>query len=99
MDIEQVQLVIGYRTNRSIRDDDYYALLMYSVILGNGSFSKLFRVVREKNSLCYSIGTSLEKLKGIMFIQTGIDSKNKDRIIGLIKELMEDMKIKNISDE
>ena len=99
MDIEQGKLVMGYRTNRSIRDDDYYALLMYSVILGNGSFSKLFRVVREKNSLCYSIGTSLEKLKGIMFIQTGIDSKNKDRIIGLIKELMEDMKMKNISDE
>lgn len=99
MDIEQGKLVMGYRTNRSIRDDDYYALLMYSVILGNGSFSKLFRVVREKNSLCYSIGTSLEKLKGIMFIQTGIDSKNKDRIMGLIKELMEDMKMKNISDE
>ncbi len=99
MDIEQGKLVMGFRTNRSIRDDDYYALLMYSVILGNGSFSKLFRVVREKYSLCYSIGTSLEKLKGIMFIQTGIDSKNKAQVMRLIQEQMKEMEMKNISEE
>ena len=99
MDIEQGKLVMGFRTNRSIRDDDYYALLMYSVILGNGSFSKLFRVIREKYSLCYSIGTSLEKLKGIMFIQTGIDSKNKAQVMRLIQEQMKEMEMKNISEE
>ena len=99
MDIEQGKLVMGFRTNRSIRDDDYYALLMYSVILGNGSFSKLFRIIREKYSLCYSISTSLEKLKGIMFIQTGIDSKNKAQVMRLIQEQMKEMEMKNISEE
>lgn len=29
---------MGFRTNRSVRDDDYYALLMYSVILETGLF-------------------------------------------------------------
>ncbi len=99
MDIEQGKLVIGYRTGRNARMDDYYDLLLYSIVLGVGAQSKLFRIVREKNSLCYSIGASLERLKGLMFIQTGIESKNKNRVIELIGEQLVEMKKGNITEE
>lgn len=99
MDVEQGKLVLGYRTRRNVRMQDYYDLVLYSVIFGGSAQSKLFRIVREKHSLCYSIGASLEKFKGIMVVQTGIESKNKAEVVRLIFEIHKDMTEGRISEE
>ncbi|OGK15791.1 hypothetical protein A3H80_04965 [Candidatus Roizmanbacteria bacterium RIFCSPLOWO2_02_FULL_37_19] len=53
---EQAHLCIGYRTFSRF-DQRRYALGVLSAILGKGMSSRLFREVREKRGLAYSIGT------------------------------------------
>ena len=85
LNVTQGKLVMGYRTNIDPKGDLSQALSLYGVILGAGVSSKLFTNVREKHSLCYAIGASLEKMKSLMIIQAGIEisdyEKAKEKIL------------------
>lgn len=100
MDITQGKLVMGYRCNVDYKDEyRYYSLLVGSNVLGGGPHSKLFMNVREKESLCYYIYSSIEKYKTSMFISSGIESVNYDKTVKLIKEQLEYLKKGKISEE
>ncbi|MBC6696151.1 insulinase family protein [Terrisporobacter mayombei] len=100
MDITQGKLVMGYRCNVDYKDEyRYYSLLVGSNVLGGGPHSKLFMNVREKESLCYYIYSSIEKYKTSMFISSGIESVNYDKTVKLIKEQLEYLKEGKISEE
>ena len=54
---------MGYRSNIDYLDEgEYYTLVVGSNILGGGPDSKLFINVREKESLCYYVYSSVEKV-------------------------------------
>ncbi len=53
-ELEQVHLVIGLE-GLSHHDPDYYALQVFSTLLGGGMSSRLFQEVREKRGLVYTI--------------------------------------------
>ena len=100
MDITQGKLVMGYRCNVDYKDEHkYYSLFVGSNVLGGGPHSKLFVNVREKESLCYYIYSSLEKYKTSMFISSGIESDKYDKTVSLIKEQLEILKSGDISEE
>lgn len=96
--IVQGKLSIGFRTNVYVNDEDYPAMMMYNSILGCGIFSKLFNNVREKLSLCYYASSSVDYLKGIMLINSGIEVSNFQKAYDEILVQMEDIKKGNISD-
>lgn len=96
--IVQGKLSIGFRTNVFATDNDYPALMMYNSILGCGIFSKLFNNVREKLSLCYYASSSIDHLKGIMTINSGIEVANFQKAYDEIFVQMDDIKNGNISD-
>jgi predicted Zn-dependent peptidase len=98
LDVNQGKLNMGCRTQISIRDDAYPALLMYNGILGGFAHSKLFMNVREKESLAYYCSSSIESHKGLLFIQSGIEEKNLERAIDIIKEQLIAMKNAEITD-
>lgn len=97
-DVNQGKLSMGFRTNTRYGDDDYYALMVYNGILGGGPHSKLFQNVREKASLAYYAFSRLEKNKGLMMIGCGIEFRNFDKAVGIIKQQLEDIKAGKISD-
>ena len=100
MDITQGKLVMGYRCNVDYKDEfKYYSLFVGSNVLGGGPHSKLFVNVREKESLCYYIYSSLEKYKTSIFISSGIESENYDKTVELIGEQLKSLKEGKISDE
>ena len=100
IDITQGKLVMGYRCNVDYKDEfKYYSLFVGSNVLGGGPHSKLFVNVREKESLCYYIYSSLEKYKTSMFISSGIESENYDKTVELIGEQLKSLKEGKISDE
>ena len=100
MDITQGKLVMGYRCNVDYKDEfKYYSLFVGSNVLGGGPHSKLFVNVREKESLCYYIYSSLEKYKTSMFISSGIESENYDKTVELIGEQLKSLKEGKVSDE
>ena len=92
MDINQGKLVLGYRTGIPYDSFLYNGLLVGSHILGGGSNSKLFRNVREAESLAYYIGSKIYKYKSLMIIDGGIDSHNLEKTIGIIRSQIDDMK-------
>ena len=99
MDISQSKLSVGCKIEDISEYEKNYCLPIYSMILGGGSSSKLFTSVREKNSLCYYISASANKLDNILFITSGIGAKNYDKCIKLIKEEMKNMEKGKISED
>ncbi|CEQ24349.1 M16 family peptidase [[Clostridium] sordellii] len=100
MDITQGKLVMGYRTNIDFADAKrYYPLIVGCNILGGGPHSKMFINIREKESLCYYIYSSIEKYKGILFISSGIETQNYEKTTDLVKKQIEKIVNGDINDE
>lgn len=99
MDVTQGKLVLGYRTGIPYEDRLYNGLILASDILGGGPNSKLFRNVREKESLAYYITSTVFKYKSIMLIDGGIEFDNFEKTIDIIKEQIEEIKNGNFTDE
>ena len=99
LDVTQGKLVLGFRTGIPYEDRLYNGLLVASDILGGGPNSKLFRNVREKESLAYYITSTILKYKSIMLIDGGIEFSNFDKTIDIIKKELEEMKRGNFTEE
>ena len=99
LNISQSKLSIGCKIKDINSFERNYVLPIYSMILGGGSSSKLFTNVREKNSLCYYISASGNKLDNILFITSGISCSNYKKCIRLIKEELKNMQKGKFSEE
>lgn len=96
---KQGKLVIGHRTNVDHHDfDKYYSLMVANSMFGGGPHSKLFNNVREKESICYYANSALEKCKGLMMVNSGIDVDKYDLALKLIRKELEDVKMGNFTD-
>lgn len=95
MQISQGKLNIGL----DVLSDNKGAVSVYNAILGGGANSKLFQNVREKASLAYSAGSIYIKPKSKIIIKTGIEHKNYEKALQIIKEQIDDMKNGKFSDE
>jgi predicted Zn-dependent peptidase len=98
-DVKQGKLNIGYRTNIVYGDPDYFALQVFNGIFGGFSHSKLFINVREKASLAYYATSRLESHKGLMMVMSGIDLKNYDQAVGIIRDQLEAMRNGDFTDQ
>ena len=99
MDIAQCKLVMGYRCNVDYLDEEkYYSLLLGSRILGGGADSKLFINVREKESLCYTIYSTIQKSKSTMMVCSGIEAQNYEKTVNLVKEQVQKLKDGDITE-
>ena len=88
MQVSQGKLDIGL----DVPNNNKIVLSVYNAILGGGANSKLFQNVREKASLAYSAGSIYIKPKNKIIIKTGIEQKNYDKALQIIKAQIEDMK-------
>lgn len=98
-DVKQGKLNIGFRTNVVYGDEDYFALQVMNGIYGGFAHSKLFINVREKASLAYYAASRLESHKGLMMVMSGIDHKNYEQAVTIIKEQLTAMKKGDFSDQ
>lgn len=71
--VEQGKLEMGFRTQVTMQHPLYPALAMANMLFGGSPTGRLFKNVREKASLCYSISSGVERTKGLVFVQAGID--------------------------
>jgi predicted Zn-dependent peptidase len=84
-DLEQVQLVLGYPGLQSTHED-YYALQVFSTILGGGMSSRLFQEIREERGLAYSVSSFASAYQdvGVFGIYAGT---TKEKIPSLLEGL------------
>ena len=98
MDVTQGKLIIGM--DLDIDDDNLrFDVMIYNSIFGGSANSKLFQNVREKASLAYTASSSYYRFKNNIFINCGIEIKNYEKVLEIIKQQIEDMKKGDFTDE
>lgn len=88
----QSKLAIACPITKMTDYEKNYSLLLANIILGGTGDSKLFKEVREENSLCYTIRSNYNRLDNLMLINAGIDNVNFDKAVELITKNVQDMK-------
>ena len=89
-DITQSNLGMALRAV-SRTDPDRYAAMILNAVLGRGMSSRLFKEVRERRGLAYSIGSSLTRYNdtGVLGISAGVTAEQLAETVRVIKaELM-----------
>jgi predicted Zn-dependent peptidase len=74
-DLQQSKLVLVFRVPCTQDSRLWMARRLFSNMLGGGPHSRLFREVREKQSLAYYAHCSMDRHKGLMFVQVGLDQE------------------------
>ena len=98
MDVTQGKLIIGM--DLDIDDDNLrFDVMIYNSIFGGSANSKLFQNVREKACLAYTASSSYYRFKNNIFINCGIEIKNYEKALEIIKQQIEDMKKGDFTDE
>lgn len=96
MDVTQGKLVIGYdvlMNEEMIQNPKTrYIGMVYNAILGGTANSKMFQNVREKASLAYTANSSYLYLAGAVIVNAGIEIKNYEKALEIIKAQIESMK-------
>ena len=98
MNVAQGKLSMGFLTNVKPTDPDYDALVVFNSIFGAGAHSKLFNNVREKLSLAYYASSQLERFKGMIIVNAGIEFENYQKAYDETLVQLEEIKKGNITD-
>lgn len=96
--LEQAKLCLGFKLDDLTDFERKYVFYVYSFILGGGPDSKLFKNVREKNSLCYSINSSYLPVFNCLLITAGINKKDFKKCLSLIKKEINKIKKGDFTD-
>lgn len=97
---EQDSFIMIYNLDKLTERERNFVIHIYNVILGSGGLtSKLYRYLREENSLCYNVSSIVQKYDGLLMIYSGIDAKDKDLCVDLVNKAMKEMSTGDFSDE
>ena len=98
MEVTQGKLIIGM--DIAIKDEkEKYKVSVYNAILGGSATSKLFQEVREKASLAYTASSNFVRYKGNIMINCGIEIKNYEKALEIIRKQLEDIKNGKFTEE
>ena len=88
----QSKLIIACPLKKMKPYEKNYPLVLANIIFGGTSDSKLFKIVREKNSLCYAIYSQLSKLDNLITIKAGIDKDNFKKTLTVVDDVLSKVK-------
>lgn len=97
--VAQSKLSIGLCCGVDPSSDEYDALMLGGCIFGGSPFSKLFLNVREKLSLAYYASCRIDRIKSVMMISSGIETKNFRQAYDEIMVQLQAMKNGDITEE
>ncbi len=99
LDIAQGHLLLGYRTGITYSSENYLAGALFNMVLGGDVTSRMFMILREKMSLCYSCNSALDPSKGILTAYAGIDVSNAEVCEKAFYEQLEKIRSGEVSEE
>jgi predicted Zn-dependent peptidase len=82
--MDQSNLILIYNPQVIPTDHDYWPLRVAMTAFGQLPSSLCFSEIREKRSLCYTIGAQMITFDGVCFVYTGIDAKQADTVEKLV---------------
>ncbi|MBX9705019.1 MAG: insulinase family protein, partial [Gammaproteobacteria bacterium] len=98
-ELEQAHIILGFE-GVPFSHPDYYAMMVYSTILGGGMSSRLFQEIREKRGLVYTVQSSTSSYRdsGIFQVYAGTGENEVAELIPVMCEELCKMSI-NVTDE
>ena len=98
LDVKQGKLCLGFSTKLCGNDDNTLPLMIMCDVFGGGPYSRLFSNVREKMSLCYYCSASAVRQKGLITVESGIETQNAQKAEKEILNQLETVKRGEFSD-
>lgn len=98
MPVAQSKLNLGFRLGARAKADPF-ATRLFNVIYGASATSKLFNNVRERLSLCYYCASTIDFLKNVMFVYSGIETCNYQKAHDEIVSQLSEVKSGNITED
>ena len=92
-------LILIYKVLNLTKRERNVVFPIFTRIFGASSNSRLFKKVREKNSLCDSIRSSYSRINSLVTVESGISYKNKDKVVNLINEELDSIKKGDVTQE
>ena len=99
MSVAQSKLVLGFRAGAAVPGDAVASTKLMSAIFGGTPSSKLFLNVREKLSLCYYCASRYDWNKGILLVESGVETQNIEKAQKEILFQLDEIRNENITDE
>ncbi len=96
--MDQSNLILIYNPQVIPTDKDYWPLRVAMTAFGSLPSSLCFTEIREKRSLCYTIGAQMITFDGVGFVYTGIDADQADTVEQLIDMQIESVRSGELSD-
>jgi predicted Zn-dependent peptidase len=84
------------------RDDpDRYVLMILNAVLGRGMSSRLFKEVRERRGLAYSVGSSVSRYSdcGMLAVSAGVSPENVGEATSVILDELDKLKAEPVPPE
>jgi len=96
----ETSLVGIYNLDNLTKKEKVTTMHFYNYLLGGGGLNtKLYQLLREKNSLCYGIKSMYLKYDNLLLIETSINNKDSKKAIKLINQALKEMKMGLFSEE
>ncbi len=88
-DLDQAHLALGFH-GVPFGDPDFYAMQVYSTLLGGGMSSRLFQEVREKRGLAYSVFSFSTSYRdgGMFSVYAGTSAGDLKELVPVVAEQM-----------
>lgn len=85
MDTVQGKVCLMYTTTRKLESDDRFRMLVATALFGGSPVSRLFKNVREKQSLCYYCAAGFSGFTSSMSVDSGVEHENAQNTVEAIK--------------
>ena len=99
MDIVQGKIAMGFTSTIKGDAKTAFSLNVMCDLLGGGTYSKFFKNVREKLSLCYYCSANVSRHIGFMLVESGVEAENKELLKQQVLKELEAMQKGEFSDE
>lgn len=99
MSVAQSKLVMGFRAGAAVPADAVASTKLMTAVFGGTPSAKLFLNVREKLSLCYYCVSRYDWNKGIMMVESGVETENIEKARKEILAQLEEIRVGNITEE
>ena len=88
----QANLVMIYNIGELPEVERHVTMQVFNYIFGSGGLtSKLYKKIREENSLCYNISTLYLKYDELIAIHISLDTANVKKAVSLVKKSLKEM--------
>lgn len=77
-EMNQAIIKLGYTFPIYRFDDDYPEAMLTNVIIGGYPESRLFKIIREQEALCYDVSSSYDTYKGTLAVSAGVAIDRED---------------------